>query len=238
MQTVCSVMERNQGMRQKTYLTVIAYIKQLMQDGKLTFGQRLPSEREMMNTLKMGRNSIREALRTLENMGVVESRQGQGNFLVNRIGKSLNNVISMLVFMRESNDLEISQLRRGMEIEAFALAVLRCTEEEKKQMKKILDQMREKAPGQGTFLDKSFHKAMVCASGNHLLLVMSEALEGLCEAEISHALENMGEEEWRKLIDIHEEIFTCLDQRQTAKGIEALQRHYDQIDRLFERISE
>ena len=54
--------------KEKAYVTVIAYIKQLVQDGQLAFGGKLPSEREMMATLGLGRNSIREALRTLENM--------------------------------------------------------------------------------------------------------------------------------------------------------------------------
>lgn len=52
--------------KEKAYVTVIAYIKQLVQDGQLAFGGKLPSEREMMATLGLGRNSIREALRTLE----------------------------------------------------------------------------------------------------------------------------------------------------------------------------
>lgn len=50
--------------KEKAYVTVIAYIKQLVQDGQLAFGGKLPSEREMMAILGLGRNSIREALRT------------------------------------------------------------------------------------------------------------------------------------------------------------------------------
>ncbi len=222
-------------MKQKTYLTVIDYIKTLMREGKITFGEKLPSEREMMSTLEMGRNSIREALRTLENMGMIESRHGQGNFLVNHIGKSLNNVLSMLIFMKESNDLEISQLRRGIEMEAFSLAVLNCKEEEKRQIEEMLHQMKEKEPKEGAAFDKCFHKAMICASGNHLLKVMCEALDGLCEAEISHVLDDMNEKEWKKLVEIHEEIFECLRQKEIVRGIEALQKHYDQIDQCYLR---
>ena len=52
--------------KEKAYVAVIAYIKQLVQDGQLSFGGKLPSERDMMATLSLGRNSIREALQDLE----------------------------------------------------------------------------------------------------------------------------------------------------------------------------
>ena len=87
--------------KEKAYVTVIAYIKQLVQDGQLAFGGKLPSEREMMATLGLGRNSIREALRTLENMGLISCVHGKGNFLVNQIGESFSSVFSMLLFLKQ-----------------------------------------------------------------------------------------------------------------------------------------
>ena len=73
----------NTGENEKIYFLVIDYIKELVKKGEVKFGGKIPSERELMSTLGMSRNSIREALRTLENMGLLECRQGQGNFLVN-----------------------------------------------------------------------------------------------------------------------------------------------------------
>ena len=76
----------------KVYLLVIEHIKTLIQSGEISFGGKLPSERQLMMTLNLSRNSIREALRSLENMGIIESRHGQGNFLVNHMGKSLGSI--------------------------------------------------------------------------------------------------------------------------------------------------
>ena len=53
----------------KVYFLVIEHIKSLVQQGTLSFGGKLPSERQLMTTLGLSRNSIREALRSLENMG-------------------------------------------------------------------------------------------------------------------------------------------------------------------------
>ena len=76
----------NTGESEKVYFLVIDYIKELVKKEDVKFGSKIPSERELMSTLGLSRNSIREALRTLENMGLLECRQGQGNFLVNHVG--------------------------------------------------------------------------------------------------------------------------------------------------------
>ena len=70
-------------MNEKTYERVIEYLKQQIQEGKLSCGSKIPSERELAASLNLGRNSVREALRTMEHTGMLESRQGKGNFLVN-----------------------------------------------------------------------------------------------------------------------------------------------------------
>ena len=56
----------------KTYFLVIEHIKTLFQKGELSFGEKLPSERQLMTTLGLSRNSVREALRSLENMGITK----------------------------------------------------------------------------------------------------------------------------------------------------------------------
>ena len=62
-------------MNEKTYERVIEYLKQQIQEGKLSCGSKIPSERELAASLNLGRNSVREALRTMEHTGMLESRQ-------------------------------------------------------------------------------------------------------------------------------------------------------------------
>lgn len=125
----------------KVYLLVIEHIKTLIQSGEISFGGKLPSERQLMMTLNLSRNSIREALRSLENMGIIESRHGQGNFLVNHMGKSLGSIFSLQLFMNQCSDIEISQLRRSIEIGAYLLAVKQAQETEILALAHSLDQM-------------------------------------------------------------------------------------------------
>ena len=66
---------------QRAYVRVIDYIKQEIRVGNLTIGSRLPPERTLAELLNVGRNSVREALRILEIMGIITSTQGAGHFI-------------------------------------------------------------------------------------------------------------------------------------------------------------
>ena len=70
----------------REYHRAVDYLCGLIESGELKEGQKLPSERSIAETLSISRNSIREALRSLENMGVVESRVGSGSCVHRNIG--------------------------------------------------------------------------------------------------------------------------------------------------------
>ena len=80
----------------KVYEQVIEQIQKNIMDGTFKNGDKLPSERELSEKMAVSRTSIREALRVLETMGVVESRQGEGNFICSNIEKSLLQPLSMM----------------------------------------------------------------------------------------------------------------------------------------------
>lgn len=126
----------------KVYTLVIEHIKLLVQKGEITFGGKLPSERQLMATLGLSRNSIREALRSLENMGIIESRHGQGNFLVNHIDQSLGSIFSLLLFMKECNVKEVQQLRRSIEISAYLAAVKQVQDAQVQKLSDCLDALK------------------------------------------------------------------------------------------------
>lgn len=223
------------GENQKVYFVVIEYIKELVKEGKVEFGGRLPSERELMATLGMSRNSIREALRTLENMGLIESRQGQGNFLVNHMGKSLSSVFSMLLFTRESDYIEISQLRRFIEIGAFLLAARNASEQDKEILRNILEQIDAASGQERVALDKQFHDELIRISGNHLLSILNEALSGMFETVIYDLALNIAPQDWDRLNDCHKRVYQCLLDSDVQGGMKSIRDHYNIIDQDIER---
>ena len=86
----------------KVYTKVINDIKEKILSGELKNGDRLPSEREMAERLDVSRTSIREAIRTLEIMGLIESKRGSGNYITNSFGNSLFEPLSIMFMLQYS----------------------------------------------------------------------------------------------------------------------------------------
>ena len=220
----------NTGESKKVYFLVIEYIKELVKRGDVKFGGKIPSERELMSILGLSRNSIREALRTLENMGLLECRQGQGNFLVNHIGQSLSSLFSVLLFTKESNYVEISQLRRFIEIGAFLLVAQNPDQGAREEMKDILDKIDLCQAKERVKLDKQFHDHLIKISGNHLLVLLNEALSELFETMISDYTLHITQKNWDRLLDCHRRVYDCLIKNAVQEGVKAIREHYNIID--------
>jgi len=65
----------------KVYLEIVKQLRQMIEKDRLKPGDRLPSERELSERLSVGRSSVREALRALELLGLIETRRGEGTFI-------------------------------------------------------------------------------------------------------------------------------------------------------------
>ena len=110
-------------MEAREYQKAIDCLCGLIEDGQLTVGDKLPTERALAEQLGISRNSTREALRALENLGVVERRQGSGSYLVGNTTKTIQPMIDMMLLLGQTSQLEICAFRRNME-KAVILAVL------------------------------------------------------------------------------------------------------------------
>lgn len=214
----------------RAYLKVIQYIKQLILNNQLSLGDKLPTERVLSDTLELSRNSIREALRTMENMGIIESCQGSGNYLVGNIKKSFTDSLSMMVLMKRIDYLEISQLRRAIEIQALSLAMDNATKDDLSNIKMLLSKMDECTQAQEVFLDKEFHYAIVAASKNELFLSIMEALSDILEQFIDHILNYTFKDNKSALMELHRNALKSLLQKDLLIGIEAINEHYNIID--------
>lgn len=211
----------------KVYFHVIAYLKEEMQKGNICFGGKIPSERELMNRLGLGRNSVREALRTMEHMGLIESRQGKGNFLVNRMGESLSSVFSMFLLMKQSNYQEIIQLRKCLETEALRILNRDDVKAKVTELRKCLDQMNDSDVQQCIQADKRFHQVLIQNSSNHLLETLMQVLSGLCEEQIEHMIQHNQEKVKAYLYQVHRELIQALENKDIDTAVHTLEKHYE-----------
>lgn len=107
----------------KTYETVINYIKSEILNGDLSKGQKLLPERELALKIGVSRTSVREALRSLEILGVIESVQGAGNYITGNIEKSISETLSMMFLLQQTDSRQLSELRESLELKAIELAI-------------------------------------------------------------------------------------------------------------------
>jgi GntR family transcriptional repressor for pyruvate dehydrogenase complex len=218
----------------KAYLKVIQYIRQQLVCEQLRIGNKLPTERELSEKLSLSRNSIREALRTMENMGIIESRQGSGNYLTGNIEKGLTDSLSMMVLMKQISYIEISQLRRGIEMQSLLLAMKRITNDESVHIEEILTKMECSQKNEETALDKEFHYAVVAASENELMINIMQSLSTTCEQMIDHILNQESDENKRLLMKSHRQIYESLLKKDLELGMSSVNTHYDIIDKDLE----
>ncbi len=101
--------------QQKVYLETFEKIRKIIQERNLKPGDRLPSERELTDLLHVGRSSVREALRAMELLGLIETRRGEGTFIVDFRKHQLVELLSSFVFQRENADHDILEVKRIIE---------------------------------------------------------------------------------------------------------------------------
>lgn len=147
-------------------------IMDLIASGDLKPGQRLPSERDLCKNFGAGRSSLREALRCLSILGVLNARVGEGTTVASDGGKFLGKITEWRM-ITEKHDIEnLLEVRIGLEGVSAANAALRATQKELEHLEELISQMKGAVQERKHFasLDLEFHLALARASGNDFLI--------------------------------------------------------------------
>ncbi len=216
----------------KVYQHVIEQIQVMVMDGTLKKGDKLPAERELAETLGVSRTSIREALRVLEIIGTIESRQGEGNFITASMEKSLFEPLSVMFKINQGKSQDILELRIIIENEAARLAAERI---EKKDME-ILDQLIQalsiaQDENESTLIDKEIHYKIAEITGNHLIISVLNAISALMESFIKEARIRIIN--WKKernlLLQQHQEICASIIAKDPDRAVRAMNAHFQTV---------
>jgi GntR family transcriptional repressor for pyruvate dehydrogenase complex len=154
---------------------VSAQLEDLIRNGHFGESGRLPSERELADQFGVGRGTMREAVRTLETLGIVVKTHGVGSFAV---FPSPTSAVHELLKAGDVTALELFEVRYAIEPEAAALAAERRTQQDIREMRRILTnaKTRDVDPGDFVALDFSFHRRVAETSKNRLLLRLYEQI--------------------------------------------------------------
>jgi GntR family transcriptional repressor for pyruvate dehydrogenase complex len=165
----------------RVYEEIVAKIKDMLEKGRLKSGDQLPGERELSEVFQVSRSSVREALRTLETQGFLESRQGDGTYIASKPVESLVSSLASVIFSEKDSQMELFEMRRLIEPQIAFLAAERATQEEIAMMEQALVLQEEAvARGEtGTDGEKSFHYIMGKATKNKVLLRLTDSMRDL-----------------------------------------------------------
>jgi DNA-binding FadR family transcriptional regulator len=158
----------------------IEKIKDMIVSGALRPGDRLPKESELAAELGLSRNSLREAVRALSLIRILDVRQGDGTYVTSLDPQLLLEALSFVVdFHRDDTVLEFLAVRRILEPAATAMAAVRLTADELDVLQGKLDALGP-APSveQLVASDLDFHRGIVQGSGNSVLCSLLDGLSG------------------------------------------------------------
>lgn len=181
---------------------VVASILQMVEAGRLSPGDRLPIEKDLAEQLSVSRGSLREGVRALAVLGVLETRQGDGTYITSLDASKLLGPLRLFADRQMTAEpAQLLHVRRVLEAESAALAARTVTDEQIDGMSALLDTVDglladgEEAESINEIIDvdTEFHRRIAEASGNPLLAALVESLAGRTyRTRLWRALEESG----------------------------------------------
>lgn len=210
--------------RYRLYQDIVAQIEALLDRGELRPGDQLPTERALAEQFQVSRASVREALRALELLGVVETHAGGGTFVRRAVAGDLERPLSALL-SRGHPVADVIEVRGLIEPAIAASAAARVSEEQLLELREIVAQQERRVSAGDSYADEDtrFHELIGRAGGNELLVTMLAAIFGVLRAS---------REEWLQTnarahasLEAHRRILAALEAHDPAAAREASAEH-------------
>ncbi len=219
----------------RVYEEIVVKVKDMIEKGKLHSGDQLPSERELAEVFNVSRSSVREALRSLESQGYLESRQGDGTYIARQPVDSLVSPLATVIFTEKDGQMELFEMRRLIEPHLAYLAAERATPKEITMLDKALElQEEEVARGEsGTEVDKTFHYILAEAAKNKVLLrVIDNVMDLLAESRDKY-LQVEGRPEMS--LTRHRQLLKAIKAGDRERAAQVMREHLEDIEAILFR---
>lgn len=219
----------------KLYEKVAQQIQGLIRDGLLKPGDKLPPERELADTFQVSRSSLRDAIRTLEVMGLVEPRQGEGTVVCELSAEALVSPLSTMLLGKRELVSELLDLRLILEPPLAARAAAHVTAEELDAMEDILRRQKEKVDRGELAVeeDSEFHYAIANAAKNSVVLKVIDVFMDLLRESRARSLQVKGR--LQRSFAGHRKILNAIRRRDAAEAEAAMRRHVEEIEGIVLR---
>jgi len=219
---------------------VAKQLEELIVQGTLKTGQRLPAERELAEMFDVSRTVIREAVHNLTARGLLHVQSGSGTFVSGPSADSVADCLRLLLRSRAQDFYveNLHEVRRVLEEEIVARAALRATDEDIADLEEILQGMVEKSgdPKASANLDVEFHRALAVSTHNPLFIILLDSIGDLL-LEIRH-LSLLDPETAPKALYHHGNVLDKVKTRDPQRARLAMAAHLDQSEDTMRKVLE
>lgn len=216
----------------KIYQLIVEQIQEMILSGQLKAGDKLPSERTMAETFQASRASIREAVRSLEILGIIETRQGEGSFIRETTGNQWLEPLSVMFKLSGGTFNEILEMRQILETQAARLAADRISEDEKEHLQYLIKALKEsKDEEEMVQYDQAFHMLIAEASRNMLIASVMSAITAILQNFIEEAREsvNIWSHDPAVLTAQHERVCQAILAGDGEVAAKAMETHFEMV---------
>ncbi|OLD34813.1 MAG: hypothetical protein AUI83_27715 [Armatimonadetes bacterium 13_1_40CM_3_65_7] len=215
--------------RSKVYEEVAKQLERLILK-KLQPGDKLPAERELAEMFGVSRSSIRDAIRSLELVGLVEPRQGAGTVVREVSAESLVNPLTIVLARQQVS--ELLDFRKMLEPPLAARAATHASVEDITEMEEILRRQDDKLRRGELAIeeDSEFHYNVAMASDNSVVLKVLDVLMDLLRETRERALQVEGRPQ--KSLAGHRRILMAIKRRDPAAAEDAMRRHIQDVEKI------
>lgn len=225
----------------KTYEYVFEYFSEQILSGVLRLNDKIPTERDIAEQLGVSRNSVREVMHMMEITGLIECRQGSGNYVRCNPEEYMLQSVNMVLRLLDIDYQEMLDLRISYENTALKLAIDNATNPEIREIFDLLRAMDECTNAQESAeMDIKFHHLIVNASHNRLLILYYSMMDRLLNMFIKNMRSRILEEDNKadELRSAHWDIYQALVTRDVPAGFAAMDTHFTVVSEQLNKIAE
>jgi GntR family transcriptional repressor for pyruvate dehydrogenase complex len=221
--------------RGRLHEEVVSQIQELIEQRQLRPGDKLPPERELTKGFDVSRTVVREAVRSLEERGLVDVRHGSGVYVAEPSIDAVTESLALHLRVSESSLMPLLEVREILEVEIAGLAAERATQEDQEQMERSLRHEAGLFDSRDEYVeaDLEFHELLTRATHNEVLPILLKPLAELLRESRRVTIEPPGSTELS--LAGHREIFEAVKNGDREQAREAMREHLRMVKKMLGR---
>lgn len=225
---------------------IVEQLERMILEGTLRAGERLPAERALAEQFGVSRPSLREAIQKLTAKGLLISRQGGGNYVVESLGSTFSDPLLHLLESSSDAQRDLLEFRHTLEASCAYYAAIRATDVDRARLREAFDALQdcyarvdEVSRAEEGAADANFHLAIAEASHNAVLL---HTIRGLFDLLRRNVVTNIGgmykqrSETRDMLINQHRELYLAIIEGRADDAREVSSRHLLYVQEVLEEV--